>query len=348
MIELIRWIIALVTFVSSVSHGSENRQQVVHQDDIVLTADGYVSLTVWAGNARCRDGKIYLIEPRPKSPRVSLPNTRSTIYGWEVIIDHLPQKKETVVLGPYSKGTKVVFGFEFRDNCDTAFPQTADRVEMIKHSNTFFSLKIEDAYDYDRNDYYGEIRLDYTKNSISERITAVSAFNTPPHYSKPFCNGNTYKTTAEPGDPNHPGRAFDFGMKKGEPICASEKGVVLWREDNFGSGSSNLLLLSSVNVIVIQTENGVNQNYLHLEQGSIPKDLKIGDVVEKGQLIARAGNSGYVRPITGDGSHLHIEWVKNCYDLDKAREMRNRYKEGRATLAWSCPAFPAGAPLNFE
>ncbi len=352
MFELLRFVVSMLTFASSLGNATENRQQQITDKDIVLQAESTLIVTAWKGSARCDEGMIYLQQPDAKAvPPYTLPTKEPFIVGSDVIFDHLPQTRETIVLGPYHDDTKIVFAFQFLRDCNSSFPHTSARVLVTKYSDEHWAFDIEDNdnKDSDHNDLYLELVIKPQPNTIRDSINTTQAFNSPPNYKYPWCSFQSSPITTNPGEDHHIGRAFDFGMKKGEQICASEKGMVLWIEDSFGSGGNNITLLSRVNVVVIQTEDGSNQNYLHLQQGSVREaGIKIGDIVEQGQAIGRVGNSGYVRPITGDGSHLHIEWVHNCYDLGKAKEMRGKYRVGKATLAWSCPNFPSDALFNFN
>ena len=107
---------------------------------------------------------------------------------------------------------------------------------------------------------------------------------------------------------------------------------------------------SRTNVVVIQTETGVNLTYVHLDKGSVSlAGIKVGTIVKQGQWIGNAGNSGFVCSDTGNGSHLHFEWQHNCYDLTSAIKRRGLKgsRPGEPTFAWSCPGFPPDAPFNF-
>ena len=350
MVALLRFFVSMVTFASSLGHGAENRQQQITDEDIVLQAESTLVITAWKGSARCDEGMIYLQQPAAKAvPPYVLPTRRPLIFGSYVIFDHLPEKRETIVLGPYHDDTKIVFAFQFLGDCNDSFPHTSARVLVTKYSQEHWAFDVEDNKDNDHNDLHLELIIKPQPNSINDSITAVQAFNTPASYKYPWCGSQSAHVMTKPTEGHHIGRAYDFGMKKGQEICASEKGIVLWVEDSLGPGGNNITLLSRVNVVIIQTEEGVNQNYLHLQQDSVGEaGIHVGDVVEQGQVIGKVGNSGYVRPITGDGSHLHIEWVHNCYDLEKAREMRGKYRVGKPTLAWSCANFPSNTPFNFK
>lgn len=321
--------------------------------EIVLQQRSDVIVTAYSGNADCKVGMIYLQSPAAKTvPPYKLPEAKSHLIGSTVIFDHLPRSRENTILGTYDPGQKLVFAFQFKDKiCNSSFPSTSARVKIYKIADGHYEYHIDDAKDKPRDADFDDLYLEVIIRErpgtqvISDAITAVSPFNNPPHYRYPTCDGSIPKVQAGPNSGHHGNiAAYDLAMKKGENICASEKGRVLWIEDSFGPGCKCPHLRSSVNLIIIQTEEGVNQNYLHLQQGSVPDELYVGAIVQQGQLIGRVGNSGYVDPITGDGSHLHIEWVRNCYGVEK----RPNHPVGTGTLKWSCPAFPATAPFRFN
>lgn len=351
MFEILRFIVSLLTLVSSIQEEARVRTDFVVTEDIVLQKEANLVITAWKGSARCDQGEIYLQEPDAKAVApYRLPTKRSVIIGSALIFDHLPTSRETIVLGPYHDDTKITLSFRFYGDCNRWFSQSSQHVKIKKYPTENWEFAIEDNLDNDFNDLYVQLTVQPIKGAITDSVTASSAFNIPANYLFPWKKGNNYQITTLPGQGHHVGRAFDFGMKKGDQILASEKGLVLWVEDSFGPGNCNKLLLAKVNVLVIQTEEGVNQNYLHLQKDSVKEaGIKIGDIVEQGQFIGRAGNSGYSCSNSGgDGVHLHIEWVHNCYDLDQARDLRLKYPIGQPTLRWNCPNFPKDAPFIFK
>lgn len=81
---------------------------------------------------------------------------------------------------------------------------------------------------------------------------------------------------------------LDFAAPKGTPIYAASGGVVV--EARFHSGYGNM--------VEINHGNGVITRYAHASK----LNVKPGDLVEKGQMIARVGSTGQ-----STGSHLHFE-----------------------------------------
>ncbi|MGE5392686.1 MAG: LysM peptidoglycan-binding domain-containing protein [Candidatus Saccharibacteria bacterium] len=92
----------------------------------------------------------------------------------------------------------------------------------------------------------------------------------------------------------HP--AVDISNSQKVPIYASEDGIVEssgWESNGFG------------NTIVINHGNGFKTRYSHASELYV----KAGDKVVKGQVIAKQGNTGRVRGVTG--IHLDFRIMKN-------------------------------------
>ncbi|MDB2384374.1 M23 family metallopeptidase [Endozoicomonas sp.] len=93
---------------------------------------------------------------------------------------------------------------------------------------------------------------------------------------------------------------IDFAGKKGTPILAMAAGVVTWAGDRSGYG-----LLVEVN-----HGNSYVTRYAHSES----VDVKVGDIVKRGQVVAKMGSTG-----RSTGNHVHVEVLKNGKQADPAR-----------------------------
>ena len=92
---------------------------------------------------------------------------------------------------------------------------------------------------------------------------------------------------------------IDFAGKRGTAILSMAAGVVTYAGDRRGYG-----LLVEVN-----HGNGYVTRYAHNE--SI--DIQVGDIVERGQVLARMGTTG-----RSTGYHVHVEVLKNGKQEDPA------------------------------
>lgn len=97
----------------------------------------------------------------------------------------------------------------------------------------------------------------------------------------------------------------DFAGKVGSDILTVGDGVVTWAGERFGYGM----------MVEINHGKGYTTRYGHAKS----VDVKVGDVVKKGQVIARMGNTG-----RSTGTHVHFEVRRNGIALDPARLLFRR------------------------
>ena len=97
-------------------------------------------------------------------------------------------------------------------------------------------------------------------------------------------------------------KGVDFSAQAGDKVFAVEKGVV----ESIFTGD----VLTGTE-IVVKHEDGLKSVYRFVEQ---VEDLKVGDKVEKGQVlacVAQANGNEYK-----DGAHLHFEIIKDGVSID--------------------------------
>jgi murein DD-endopeptidase MepM/ murein hydrolase activator NlpD len=98
--------------------------------------------------------------------------------------------------------------------------------------------------------------------------------------------------------------AYDFGMPVGTAVIASRSGTVVFVRDLFTDNDHGK---DQGNAIVILQEDGTYALYAHItHQGS---QVKVGQIVAQGTLIACSGNSG-----ESPAPHLHFQ-VNECGDF---------------------------------
>lgn len=337
------------TSASSIAGG-----QLTSTSSIVLEETSNITVTSWLGAANCNHGQIWLLNPKQinlvsKNFELFIPGAEEPV-SFQLLIPDYGSSRPQITFGPYPVGTEVRLALSPGSFCDGFFTSD-DRVhaKLRHHGGGSWTISWEDRTDFDYNDVYTEITLTPISAGISDEITAVEAFSFDPVYQLPWPAAIRHKLTSYPGySGEHKNiNAYDFAMKSGDLIVASEKGLVLWVEDSFGEGGCNPKYRNRANLVVIQTEGGTNQTYVHLQKGSVTEfALKPGDTVEQGQIIGRAGNSGYSCSSSGGAAiHLHIEWQHHCYDLEQA--LNRRPAAGTPTLKWSCPGFIPDSPYNF-
>ncbi len=87
-------------------------------------------------------------------------------------------------------------------------------------------------------------------------------------------------------------KGIDFAGKQGAEIVAVATGVVTWSRDRFGYGL----------MVEINHGNGYSTRYAHNERNL----AKVGETVQKGQVIATMGSTG-----RATGPNLHFEVLKD-------------------------------------
>ena len=92
-------------------------------------------------------------------------------------------------------------------------------------------------------------------------------------------------------------KGIDFAGKEGAEVVATGAGLVTWSGERYGYG----------NLVEINHGDGLVTRYGHNKQ----LNVKIGDVVTKGQTIALMGSTG-----RSTGAHVHYEVLRNGKQQD--------------------------------
>ena len=102
-------------------------------------------------------------------------------------------------------------------------------------------------------------------------------------------------------------KGIDFAGKEDGEIIATASGVVSWADDRYGYGL----------LIEINHGDGLKTRYGHNKQLLV----KVGDVVGKGQIIARMGSTG-----RSTGPHVHYEILRNNRQIDPKKYVYRKAK----------------------
>lgn len=97
------------------------------------------------------------------------------------------------------------------------------------------------------------------------------------------------------GQPGSPHSGMDIAAPTGTPVKAPAAGIVTFADGDLYLTGGTLL---------IDHGHGISSNFLHLSR----IDVKVGDRVEQGQVIAAVGSTG-----RSTGPHLH--WGMNWFDV---------------------------------
>ncbi len=102
-------------------------------------------------------------------------------------------------------------------------------------------------------------------------------------------------------------KGIDFAGKEDGEIIATASGVVSWADDRYGYGL----------LIEINHGDGLKTRYGHNKQLLV----KVGDVVGKGQIIARMGSTG-----RSTGPHVHYEILRHDKQIDPIKFVYRKAK----------------------
>ncbi len=153
----------------------------------------------------------------------------------------------------------------------------------------------------------------------------------PAKYFLPFPVAERYELTqGNCRPPSHRGRfrySFDFRMPVGSEVTAARDGVVWWVREDGPEGTNRV---GDENYVIVRHEDGEFSRYLHLARDGVL--VEVGQIVSRGDLLARSGASGRSR-----FPHLHFDVATGC-------------DEGRcvtipAAFSNSRPAIPAKRAL---
>ncbi len=102
-------------------------------------------------------------------------------------------------------------------------------------------------------------------------------------------------------------KGIDFAGKEDAPIIATASGVVSWSGSRYGYGE----------LIEINHGDGLKTRYGHNKKLLV----KAGDVVSKGQVIARMGSTG-----RSTGPHVHYEILRNNAQINPIKFVYRKAK----------------------
>jgi len=102
-------------------------------------------------------------------------------------------------------------------------------------------------------------------------------------------------------------KGVDFAGKEGGEIIATASGVVTWAGERYGYGE----------LIEINHGKGMKTRYGHNKTLLV----KVGDVVTKGQVIARMGSTG-----RSTGPHVHYEILRNNTQINPIKYVYRKAK----------------------
>ncbi|MFQ5652722.1 MAG: M23 family metallopeptidase [bacterium] len=97
--------------------------------------------------------------------------------------------------------------------------------------------------------------------------------------------------------------AVDFVMPEGTPVCAAREGVVVGLYKASNTGGPHDKYLQHLNYVFVRHSDATIGAYNHLHKDGVL--VRIGEKVERGQVIAYSGSTGF-----SFAPHLHFEVYK--------------------------------------
>lgn len=141
-------------------------------------------------------------------------------------------------------------------------------------------------------------------DEYKEAMKIYNTFTDKRYFNSPFIMPLNSKITSEYGNArifNNTLKSYhggtDFRAKVGTDIKASNDGKVVLVKDRYYAGGS----------VIIDHGYGIYTCYFHLSSFNV----KVNDMVKKGQIIAKSGRSGRIT-----GPHLHFATVLNGKNVD--------------------------------
>ncbi len=132
-------------------------------------------------------------------------------------------------------------------------------------------------------------------------------------YAVPFMAGDEFPIIQGFGGAfSHTGGnefAIDFECPEGTPVVAARGGLVVAVNDRVsGNGTTpEWTDYAHTNFVLVLHDDGTIGQYMHLAPGGV--DVRPGARVERGQHLARSGNTGY-----STTPHLHFQVMTSAFD----------------------------------
>jgi murein DD-endopeptidase MepM/ murein hydrolase activator NlpD len=191
--------------------------------------------------------------------------------------------------------------------------EAEDRIYIVPASTVNFRLmelirkkpRGKTSYSYNYTAVYGDARqTTYDHNFV---------------YELPFKKGLSSRVEqGYNGTFSHQGEnSIDFNMRIGSEVHAARAGIVIAVVQRFTENCWRDECRQMANYVLIYHNDGTIADYSHLQYNGAR--VAIGDSVQKGQLIAFSGNTGYTR-----GPHLHFD----CYlpEFENKRTLATKFK----------------------
>ncbi len=145
-------------------------------------------------------------------------------------------------------------------------------------------------------------------------------------YDLPFQKGKSFNVyQGYNGTFSHQNEnSIDFTMPEGTEVLAARDGIVVQLVLTNTESCSEKECAKFNNYITIMHSDGSFASYLHIKYNG--SNLKLGDEVKKGTIIAYSGNVGWT-----SGPHLHFVCFLDGFDTKNTIETKFRINKGTET-----------------
>ncbi|MES2330755.1 MAG: M23 family metallopeptidase [Bacteroidota bacterium] len=230
------------------------------------------------------------------------------------------------------EGDRKIFYAQNNEFCPVSIRVTLDLDNMIANGigNNIFVIP-EYAQKYKLFELTGikprrKTSYSYSYNAVFGDVFQTK-FDESYRYDLPYKKGSRYRI-----EQGYNGRfthqdenALDFNMPEGSQVRAARAGVVIAVVQNFTETCLREECKSMANHILVYHPDGTIADYSHLQYNEAR--VAVGDTVNKGDLIALSGSTGYAR-----GPHLHFVCFLPGFDKRRTIKTKFRIADGNTTV----------------
>lgn len=161
--------------------------------------------------------------------------------------------------------------------------------------------------------YYRSFTVTSTYMPVIKKSSIVIPEMIWPTNTKEVVSGYGYRKPSCPAcSSDH--RGIDFTPGRGTPVYASMDGII--SKIGIGGGFGSHVYIDHI-AVINTTSQRWQTVYAHLEEGSIPENIAVGQIIEAGTIIGRVGNTG-----TSTGPHLHFEILVEGQNVDPEKYLK--------------------------
>lgn len=233
--------------------------------------------------------------------------SETTDYGYEIYADNDEFCPVSVKIQFDNKNLSVK-----KEDRNRVFVLIPQEKRQLLTSATFIQKNVSTLLKFDTKVQIGDHNIrQYDKDHL---------------YDLPFPKGNTYLLSQGYfGKFSHSMyNALDFTMPEGSEITAMRDGIVIRVVKKHSRGCKMANCKKYNNYLLVYHEDGTIAEYVHFRKNGT--ELNPGDRVEKGQVIAYSGDTGF-----SSGPHLHVSIFLQRIENRESIKTKFRIDDGSKT-----------------